>query len=122
MEQHERRSESSNNALETMWTSDRMLVLRSHRRAVFVRLWAIFVVAWAIFIGWPALAPSSYGTILVPGLSLGMIVCGLYVITCFSLTLAYVRASRGWDLLAADMARTHELALGTGDLDGGGRK
>ncbi|OZE79172.1 DUF485 domain-containing protein [Rhodococcus sp. 15-649-1-2] len=119
MDQQNRRSKSSDSALETMWTSERMLTLRSRRRAVFGRLGAIFVVAWAIFIGWPALAPSSYGTIVVPGLSLGMIVCGLYVITCFSLTIAYVRAARGWDVLAADMARTHGLDFGTDDLDDG---
>ncbi|GGG29834.1 hypothetical protein GCM10007304_49540 [Rhodococcoides trifolii] len=106
-----RNEEHVDKALEDLWTSGRMSVLRSRRKALFVRVWIVFAVAWTFFIGWPALAPSSYGTIVTAGLSVGMIVCALYVIVCFSLTLAYVRAARGWDLLAAEM-----IATGTGDV------
>ena len=98
--------QAADRALDAMWVSADMSALRSGRRRFFVMAWSIFASAWLAFIGWPAVFPESFGQTIVPGFSVGMLVCGIYVIVCFALTLAYVRVARTWDDLGGRIARS----------------
>ncbi|MFJ6095661.1 DUF485 domain-containing protein [Williamsia muralis] len=107
----------SDEKLDAMWADDGMRHLLAQRKSFFKRAWTIFVIAWALFILWPVFFPSSYGHILVSGLSVGLVVCAIYVVVCFALTLWYSKSADRWDGLASMLIRG--LARPTPDKTGG---
>ncbi|MBY4127557.1 DUF485 domain-containing protein [Rhodococcus fascians] len=93
----------ANTRLDDMWASSGMKSLLAQRRRFFIRAFSIFAIAWTLFLVWPVFLPDSYSHVLTPGLSVGMLVCAMYVITCFALTVWYSRSAGRWDNISRSM-------------------
>ncbi|WP_138998845.1 DUF485 domain-containing protein [Rhodococcus zopfii] len=89
-----------------LWGAPAMLRLRRDRRSFFTIAWIIFAAAFGTLVGMAAFAPEVVAQRPIPGLSVGLILSGVYVGTVMSLGMWYVRRARHWDALAAAALRT----------------
>ncbi|RZL24638.1 MAG: DUF485 domain-containing protein [Rhodococcus sp. (in: high G+C Gram-positive bacteria)] len=93
-----------------LWSDSAMLRLRRDRRRFFTTAWTIFGTAFGALVGAAAFAPDLVATRPVHGLSVGLMLSGLYVITVMCLGAWYVRRARHWDHLAAAVLQSPAAA------------
>jgi uncharacterized membrane protein (DUF485 family) len=73
----------------------RLRALAAARRRVALLLTALVVVIYFGFIGLIAWAKPLLGTLLAPGLSLGILLGALVIVACWLTTWVYVRWANG---------------------------
>ncbi|MEE4023381.1 DUF485 domain-containing protein [Gordonia sp. PKS22-38] len=86
-----------------IWEGTPMRRLRDDRRSFFALAWSVFSTAFCLLLGFVAFAPDIVSRRPIPGLSIGIMLGLLYVVTVMALGAWYVRRARRWDQLADDV-------------------